>query len=145
MKFRFIILLLAILASCSEKNEPVEVRVEKWYEKVKPLAEYRKLQPDRPILVFYNANWGLMGLVAIKHMNKERFLDLLTEHRVLPLIADCTDTSGSEYVELNKIKPDGIHLYCFSLSRPGEEIEWFQLNGVSSDKLYELLKTKLSE
>jgi len=127
--------------SDSEKN----VCVVKWYELVTPLVDYQKLHSDRPILVFYNAFWSVHGAIAIKQMSDERFVDLFTEHRVLPLIANITDTNGDTYKEFMRIKPDEISVFCFSLSRPGKVAVWYRVNGVSSDDLYEFLKTELSK
>ncbi len=145
MKRLLIFTLCVLFSACSEKSEPEVVRVEKWYELDRPLAEYRKLQPDRPILVFYTADWSVMGQAIQKRMSEPRFFDLFSDHRVLPMAADCTDPRGERFDDFNAIRPEDMMIFCFSLSRPNEDVKWFQVNGGSSDELYELIRSHLEK
>jgi len=122
------------------------IRIEAWRDLDRTVEEYRELHPDRPILVFYTAEWDAMGLVAQKYLREPRFFELFTRFRVLPLVADCTMKEGVAWSEFQRIsQPEGTWIHCFFLSRPSDRDSWFPLGIVSSDVLYETLKSELAE
>ncbi|MFT6178759.1 MAG: hypothetical protein ACI8UZ_001769 [Akkermansiaceae bacterium] len=141
MKHVLAILFFLFFSGCTE--EPFEIRVETWHEFDRSINEYRNLQPDRPILVFYTADWDMMGQLAQKYVSEPRFFELFTRFRVLPLIADCTEMEGIPGQEFQRTHPEGIVIHCFLLSRPSQEDSWFPVGVVSSDSLYNLIKGKL--
>ena len=91
MKHSIFILFCLLFFGCSEKSPKstdAKVRVEAWHNLDRSVEEYQKLQPNRPILVFYTADWDISGRLAQKYLNEPRFFDLFTQYSILPLIAD---------------------------------------------------------
>ena len=141
--------LLIIIASllfigCNENTliSDVEVRIDSWHKFDRPIHKYQKLNPDRPILVLYTCDWDLVGTIALKYLSTDQAFDLFSHHRVLPLLADYTDEDGFVHKEFTKTRPN-ISAHCFSLTFPSQETQWFTIEKVDEDYIYNLVKTEL--
>ena len=149
MKRIFSILFLLLGAGCSdERIEPegsAGACIETWRQLNRPVAEYRSFHPDGPILVFYTAEWGALGLVAQEYLREPRFLDLFQRFHALPLVADCTTKEGVAWNEFQRVPPpEGMWIHCFFLSRPSGNDSRIPVGTVSPDVLYESLKSELA-
>lgn len=133
-----------IFIGCNENTPTPEVitRVDTWHDFDRPIHKYQKLNPDRPILVLYTCEWDLVSSITLKHLSTKRAFDLFTHHQVLPLLADYTEPDGFVYKEFIKTHPTGS-AHCFSLIFPSQETQWFTIEKVDEDYIYNLVKSQL--
>lgn len=66
------------------------------------------MQPGRPILAVFNADWGVMGALQRKILEEEEYLNILSESRFLCLWYDATTPDSLAHTEISRLNQNSI-------------------------------------
>ena len=131
-----------LLVGCQDR--PVEVRIEKWHQLGHSIERLREMAPDRPLVVFFYLDWDLGGQVILRELDEPQVYDLLTEFKVLPMLANYTDMSGFEVRELKLHGLERMGEHCFLVVKPSGDVSWIAAKDLHGGKvgvrLLELLR-----
>lgn len=132
-----------ILSNCKSEEaktvepEQEEVFVPEWEEGTLSVKEYREQYPDRDMLIFFNADWGVTGAAQFERMKEDkRGIGVLGKKDVLFIKYDCTDPEG---LGMREFKTYGVGVFpCFALYKRNGAVDKY-LFDVVGDELNELL------
>ena len=82
---------------------------EPWFKLEYPLSEYIEMQPGRPIIVSFGANWGELSQLHWKELFSSEVKSALQSSGVLCLVGDLTEAdSALPKSEMNSLERDAV-------------------------------------